>query len=104
MTPHPQPTWPAHGLAQDQVTVQPAVVHGVMDTVPAEGWQLLQEPGRLAVLLAGVPDAFDDVGLADRLTHELRSRGALAPPVKVRRVLAIPRTLLGKAPLIKRST
>jgi phenylacetate-CoA ligase len=79
-----------------QVTVQPAVVHGVMDTVPAEGWQLLQEPGRLAVLLAGVPDAFDDVGLADRLTRELRSRGALAPPVKVRRVLAIPARRWGR--------
>jgi phenylacetate-CoA ligase len=87
-----------------RVTVQPAVIHGVMDAVPAEGWQLIEEPGGLAVLLAGVPDAFDDVGLADRLTSELRSRGALPPPVKVRRVLAIPRTTLGKAPLIKRST
>jgi phenylacetate-CoA ligase len=87
-----------------QVTVQPAVVHGVMGTVPAEGWQLLHEPDRLAVLLAGAPHAFDDAALADRLTSELRSRGALPPPVKVRRVLAIPRTTLGKAPLIKRST
>ena len=87
-----------------QVTVQPALIHGVMDGVPAEGWQLVQEPDRLAVLLAGVPDAFDDDGLADRLTSELRSRGALPPPVKVRRVPAIPRTPLGKAPLIKRST
>lgn len=43
-----------------QVMVQPAVVHGVMDGVPAEGWQLVQEPERLAVLLAGVPHAFDD--------------------------------------------
>jgi hypothetical protein len=42
-----------------QVTAQPAVVCGVMDGGPAEGWQLVQEPGRLAVLLAGVPDAFD---------------------------------------------
>jgi phenylacetate-coenzyme A ligase PaaK-like adenylate-forming protein len=38
-----------------QVTVQPAVVHGVMDGVPAEGWQLVQEPDRLAVLLARGP-------------------------------------------------
>ena len=87
-----------------QVTVQPAVVHGVMDGVPAEGWQLIQEPERLAVLLAGVPDAFDEDGLADRLRRELRSRGALPPPVQVQRVRAIPRTALGKAPLIKRST
>jgi hypothetical protein len=36
-----------------QVTVPPAVFHSVMDGVPAEGWQLVQEPDRLAVLLAG---------------------------------------------------
>ena len=65
--------------------MQPAVVHGVMDGVPAEGWQVVQEPGRLAVLLAGVPDAFDEDGLADRLRRELRSRGALPPPVQVQR-------------------
>ena len=84
--------------------MQPAVVHGVMDEVSAEGWQLVQEPERLAVLLAGVPDCFDEDGLADRLRRELRSRGALPPPVQVQRVRAIPRTALGKAPLIKRST
>lgn len=86
-----------------QVTVPPAVIHSVMDGVPAEGWQLVQEPDRLAVLLAGVPDAFDD-SLAGRLTSELQSRGALPPPIKVRRVLAIPRTPLGKAQLIRRSS
>ena len=87
-----------------QVMVQPAVIHGVMDEVSAEGWQLVQESERLAVLLAGAPDAFDEHGLADRLRRELRSRGALPPPVQVQRVRAIPRTALGKAPLIKRST
>jgi hypothetical protein len=76
--------------------VQPAVVHGVMDGVPAEGWQLVQEPERLAVLLAGVPDAFDEDGLADRLTRELGSRGALPPRVHVQRVQAIPRTALAR--------
>jgi hypothetical protein len=75
-----------------------------MDVVPAEGWQLLQEPDRLVVLLAGVPDSFDEDGLADRLRRELRSRGVLPPRVEAQRVRVIPRTALGKAPLIKRST
>jgi hypothetical protein len=48
-----------------------------MDGVPAEGWQLVQGPDRLAVLLAGVPDFFDDDGLAERLAHELRSPAAI---------------------------
>jgi phenylacetate-CoA ligase len=87
-----------------QVTVRPAVFHSVMDAVPAEGWQLVQEPDRLVVLLAGVPDSFDEDGLADRLRRELRSRGVLPPRVEAQRVRVIPRTALGKAPLIKRST
>jgi hypothetical protein len=81
-----------------QITVQPAVLHGVMDGVPAEGWQLVQEPERLAVLLAGVPDAFDDDALADRLRRDLRSRGALPPPVHVQRVRAIPPHRAGQGP------
>jgi len=80
------------------------VFHSIMDAVPAEGWQLVHEPDRLAVLLAGAPDAFDDNGLAGRLLHELRSRGALAPHIEVRRLRTIPRTALGKAPLIKKSS
>jgi hypothetical protein len=50
------------------------------------------------------PDAFDDAAPADRLTRELQTRRALPPPVQVQRVRAIPRTALGKAPLIKRGT
>ena len=84
--------------------MQPTVFHSVMDAAPAEGWQLVQEPDGLAVLLAGAPDAFDDNGLAGRLLHELRSHGALAPQIEVRRLPAIPRTALGKAPLIKKSS
>jgi phenylacetate-CoA ligase len=90
--------------AGGQIRVQPAVFHSVMDAVPAEGWQLVQEPGGLAVLLAGAPDAFDDDGLAGRLMHELWSRGAQAPHIEVQRLRTIPRTALGKAPLIKKSS
>jgi len=92
------------GVSGGQVTVQPAVFHGVMDTVPAEGWQLVQEPNGLVVLLAGVPDGFGDDALADQLDRELRSRGVVPPRVQVRRVPAIPRSPLGKAPLIKPSS
>jgi phenylacetate-CoA ligase len=90
--------------AGGQIRVQPAVFHSVMDAVPAEGWQLVQEPDRLAVLLAGAPDAFDDDGLAGRLRHELQSRGVVTPQLEVRRLRTIPRTALGKAPLIKKSS
>ena len=84
-----------------QVSVQPIVFHRVMDTVPAGGWQVVQEPEGLTVLLSGVRKDFADAALIDPLRRELEVQGVIVPPVKVRRVLNIPRTTVGKAPLIK---
>jgi phenylacetate-CoA ligase len=84
-----------------QVMVQPLVFHRVMDGVPAGGWQVAQKREELNVLLSGVREGFADATLVDSLRRELESQGALVPPVKVRRVPAIPRTTVGKAPLIK---
>ena len=84
-----------------QITVQPALFHRVMDTVPAGGWQVVQGPEGLTVLLSGVRKDFADAALIDPLRRELEVQGVIVPPVKVRRVLNIPRTTVGKAPLIK---
>jgi phenylacetate-CoA ligase len=72
-----------------------------MDGVPAGGWQVAKEREELNVLLSGVREGFADATLVDSLRRELEAQGALVPPVKVRRVPAIPRTTVGKAPLIK---
>jgi len=74
-----------------------------MDTVPASGWQVVQEANGLTVLLGGVQEEFRDDALADSLRRELAVQGAIVPSVEVRRVPAIPRTGVGKAPLIKGS-
>src|SRR5919107_1191458 len=87
--------------AGGQVWVQPIVFPRVMDAVPAGGWQVVQGPERLSVLLSGVRGGFTAAALADSLRRELESQGARVPPVKVERVQAIPRTAFGKAPLIK---
>ena len=84
-----------------QVSVQPIVFHRVMDTVPAGGWQIAQEPSELTVLLSGVREGFTDASLIDSLRQELGAQGAIVPPVKVRHVPNIPRTTVGKAPLVK---
>jgi phenylacetate-CoA ligase len=86
-----------------QVTVQPALFHRVMDAVPAGGWQVVQEPEGLTVLLSGVQKGYVDDVLADSLRRELAAQGAIVPSVKVKQVPAIPRTGAGKAPLIKAS-
>jgi phenylacetate-CoA ligase len=81
--------------------VQPVVFHRVMDAVPAGGWQVAQGPEGLTVLLSGVREGFADATLSDSLRRELVAQGVIVPPVKVRRVQTIPRTAVGKAPLIK---
>ena len=84
-----------------QVSVQPIVFHRVMDAVPAGGWQVAQGPEGLTVLLSGVRGGFADAALIDSLRRELEAQGAIVPPVEVSRVPTIPRTTVGKAPLIK---
>lgn len=88
-------------VAGGRVSVQPIVFHRVMDTVPAGGWQVAQGSDGLTVLLSGVREGFAAAPLVDSLRRELETQGALVPPVRVRRVQAIPRTTVGKAPLIK---
>jgi phenylacetate-coenzyme A ligase PaaK-like adenylate-forming protein len=84
-----------------QVSVQPIIFHRVMDAVPAGGWQVGQGTEGLTVLLSGVREDFADAALIDSLRRELEVQGVIVPPVKVRRVLNIPRTTVGKAPPIK---
>ena len=80
--------------------VQPIVFHHVMDDVAAAGWQIAQrDDGHLDVLLAR-PREVDPEALAARLRSALTARGAVAPAVRIQTVDAIPRTPLGKAPLI----
>jgi phenylacetate-CoA ligase len=84
-----------------QVSVQPIIFHRVMDTVPAGGWQVVQGPEGLTVLLSGVREGFAEATLIDSLRQELGAQGAIVPPAEVRHVPTIPRTTVGKAPLIK---
>ena len=88
---------PADGGGEQPV--QPVVFHHVMDQVSTGGWQIVQRPDGLEVLLAP-PHGVDGPTLARHLQAALTARGVTPPPVRVREVAVIPRTALGKAPLI----
>jgi hypothetical protein len=62
---------------------------------------VVQETDGLDILLSGAPDDFSDEKLAYDLRLALAAKGVRVPPVRVRRVPAIPRSATGKAPLIK---
>jgi phenylacetate-coenzyme A ligase PaaK-like adenylate-forming protein len=83
----------------DVHTVQPIVFHHVMDRVQAAGWQIQQTGQGLEVLLAQ-PQQVDTSMLAGDIRSALATQGVVPPPVQIREVMAIPRTPLGKAPLI----
>jgi phenylacetate-CoA ligase len=83
-----------------EMAVQPMVFNRILDTVPARGWQVVQETDRLRVLLSGVRDGCVDEALADALRQALMALGAVVPPIEVRRMVTIPQTAAGKAPLI----
>jgi putative adenylate-forming enzyme len=84
------------------VPVHPNVFHGALERVPVAGWQVIEEAGGLRVLLAGASVANPD-GVEAALHDALRSVGVVGVPITVDLVDAIPRTALGKAPLVRRS-
>lgn len=82
------------------IVIHPNVSHRVLEAAPVKAWQVVQEEeDRLRVLVAG---ASEDVArtIERALTDDLRARGALAE-VEVERVDVMPRTALGKAPLVR---
>jgi hypothetical protein len=79
--------------------VQPIVFHHIMDGVQAAGWQIQQTAAGLEVLLAQ-PQRVDLSTLAGDIRSALATHGVVPPSVHVSEVMAIPRTPLGKAPLI----
>lgn len=84
-----------------EVAVHPNIFHHLLDTLPVTGWQVVQEQdGGLAVLLSGAADEVD-ARLVPELRQTLVALGALPPPVRVRRVVGIPTSAAGKAPLIR---
>lgn len=86
------------------VRVHPKVFDVALERVDVTGWQVIETDGRLRVLLAGLATGIDDAAVTERVASGLRAVGALDVPITVERVAEIPRTGLGKAPLIRRQT
>lgn len=84
------------------VTVHPNVFHGALERLPVSGWQVIDEGGSVRVLLAGA-SGVDPATVAGSVRAALAGVGARNAAIVVELVDAIPRTALGKAPLIRRA-
>ncbi|MFN8536445.1 MAG: hypothetical protein U0232_03075 [Thermomicrobiales bacterium] len=88
------------GVAGDRVPVNPVVFHHLLDTAPVEGWQVVQGPDALRILVVRPGGDFDEGAVVRGVVAALATQGAVAPQVRVERVGAIPRGASGKAALV----
>jgi phenylacetate-CoA ligase len=80
--------------------VHPNVFHRVLETVPAAGWQVIQERDELRVCLLGLREGYPVESLQDSIHRLLRESGAEPPPIRVEKVESLRRGATGKAGLI----
>jgi putative adenylate-forming enzyme len=84
------------------IRVHPNVFHAVLEPIAVRGWQIVQEKDRLRVRLVAV----DDAGAARAqaaLRAALIEQDVYDPSLVIERIDGIPRSAIGKAPLIRRS-
>jgi phenylacetate-coenzyme A ligase PaaK-like adenylate-forming protein len=86
---------------QGPVSVHPNVFHNVLDKAAVAGWQVIQEPSALRVLLAGLTKDVSAERVRAELDAALTSSGVVGTPVDVHLVESVERTPLGKAPLVR---
>jgi len=83
-----------------EVAVHPYVFHTLMDTLPVNGWQVVQETSGLKLLLSGIREGFVEEAFIASLRQQLARQGVIVPIIQVQQVSSLPRTPLGKARLV----
>lgn len=81
--------------------VHPNVFHAALEALPVNGWQVIDEGGSLRILLARPLRPIIGAEVVARVVNCLDHAGAHNIPVRVDIVAEIPRTSLGKAPLVR---
>jgi phenylacetate-coenzyme A ligase PaaK-like adenylate-forming protein len=84
--------------------VHPNVFHSALQALPVSGWQVVEDEGSLRVLLARPFGPIVESDVAAGIASQLGLVGAHGVQIDVAVVPEIPRTRLGKAPLIRRAT
>ncbi len=86
---------------QGTVNIHPNVFHHVLDQAAPSGWQVIQEPARLRILLAGVTPGSTTESIRADVEGALTAAGAAPIPLEVGVVEQLERTPLGKAPFVR---
>ena len=86
------------------VTVHPLAFHAALGGLPVTGWQVIQQDAGLRILLAGATASMDLAVVRGSVNAALERLGVRGMPIVVDTVASIPRTALGKVPLVRRAT
>jgi phenylacetate-CoA ligase len=86
------------------VAVHPNLFHGVLERLDLAGWQVIETDGRLRVLLARPNAGLNVADLNATIRSALERVGVRGIAIECEVVDAIPRTVMGKAPLIRRES
>jgi putative adenylate-forming enzyme len=90
------------GIPGGNVLIRPLVINRIMDIAPVSGWQVNQQADQgLVVLLSGIRNGTSDEWLVSQINQSLAQEGAQVPYVRIQHVNEIPKTIAGKAPLIR---
>ncbi|HSO14625.1 MAG TPA: phenylacetate--CoA ligase family protein, partial [Arthrobacter sp.] len=84
-----------------KVNFHPIVFHHILDEAAAAGWQVIQEPSGLRVLLAGLAPGFSTEGVRAAVAGALKEAGVAETQIEVHVVERVERTALGKAPFVR---
>ncbi len=76
--------------------VHPILFHRVLETVPAAGWQVIQERDELRICLLGLRHGYPVESLQEAIHRLLREAGAEPPPIRVERVASLRRGPLAR--------
>ena len=91
-------------LAGGRIAVEPLVFSRIMDIMPVTSWQLAQEDDDgLTALVSAPRHGFSSESLVSQLNQTLAEQGVRVPHITVQVVPAIPKTVAGKSPLIRRA-
>jgi hypothetical protein len=89
------------GAAGGVVAIHPSVFHARMDTLPVQQWQIVQDPGRIRILVRPLHGHVEAQPLVDAVRDALYQQGASPMPVVVEEVATTPKASSGKTPLIR---
>ena len=90
-------------LTLSGISVHPNVFHAVLERIDVAGWQVVDEGRRLRVLLARPSPGVDPAVVANATATALARVGVHGASIEVDVVDEIPRTALGKTPLVRRA-